>query len=399
MAKPAFTTEQVKAVAPDAGAPVNRYYRPELDVVRMMAFMLVFLHHALPAVKAVKDSAGGVVAAINAIRMACGFGLCLFFTLSAFLICELLLRERDATGTVRPKQFYMRRILRIWPLYYFGIALGIVFALVFGYQSADVSSIGWYLVFAGAWVTIFHGWVINPAGVLWSISVEEQFYLFVPWAIKYLDRKRLAWLCVALIAVSNVWLYRLGATGAKGYMAWTNPFVQFESFAGGFLLCLALHGKAPKLASWQRTGLLAVSGLGWFIACYRLDMPLGGDANPGSWRLIGGYALGAMGSALILLALLGIERSELPEWAINLGRISYGLYVFHDFALALGSSSMEALSSAWPGHLAWTTTVLVQFPLCLALTIGMARISYRYLEKPFLRMKKRYATIDSQPIL
>jgi peptidoglycan/LPS O-acetylase OafA/YrhL len=396
---PALTIEQVKRIPPSSGALGNRYYRPELDVVRIIAFMLVFAHHALPSFVAVTASASGTVAVINAMKMACGFGLCLFFTLSAFLICELLLRERDATGTVLTKQFYMRRILRIWPLYYFGVCLGIAVGLLFGFKSGDVSSVGWYVVFAGAWFTVIHGWVMNPAGVLWSISVEEHFYLMVPWAIKYLDRMRLAWFCVVLIAGSNVWLYRLGMEGAQGFKAWTNPFVQFESFAGGLLLCLFLRGEVPKLTLWQRAGLLGLSGVSWFVACYGLHTPMGCSTNPGSWSLIGGYALGAIGSGLILLALLGVERRELPDWAINLGRISFGLYVFHDFALLIASRSMAVAESAWPGHVLWATTAPVQIPLGLVLTIVMAKISYRYLEKPFLRMKKLYATIDSQPIL
>ncbi len=395
MAPRALTTRHAKLMPQVPRSSGKSYYRPELDVVRIIAFLLVFVHHALPP-SAIAGS--GAAAVIRAMSMACGFGLCLFFTLSAFLICELLLRERAATGTVQTKQFYIRRILRIWPLYYFGIGLGIAFGLILGFKSGDVSSIAWYLVFAGAWATIIHGWVMNPAGVLWSISVEEHFYLIVPWVIKYLDGKWMTWFCMTLIAGSNVWLYQVGAHGVKGYMAWTNPFVQFESFAGGLLLCLFLKGETPKLTSWQRPILLAASGLSWFVACYGLQIPLGSDANPGSWPLIGGYALGAIGSVLILAALLGFERQGLPNWAIHLGRISFGLYVFHAFAQEVVLLSSVAAQSAWPGHVQWTGMPLVQFPLSLALTIGMATISYRYLETPFLRMKKLHATIDSQPI-
>ena len=116
----------------DAPKPAERYYRPELDAVRFLAFFLVFLSHTLPSEPnpridgILRQFAPVYYASANA----CMFGLSLFFTLSAFLICELLLRERASTGTVEVKQFYIRRILRIWPLYYFGLMLGVIFALM-----------------------------------------------------------------------------------------------------------------------------------------------------------------------------------------------------------------------------------------------------------------------------
>jgi peptidoglycan/LPS O-acetylase OafA/YrhL len=186
----------MKAAMTSAG----RYYRPELDVVRFLAFLLVFLHHTLPhsddprVNHLLKDFAPILYATSDA----CGFGLSLFFVLSAFLICELLLRECEVSGTVRVKQFYIRRILRIWPLYYFGLLLGVVFALLPGGHRTAISGMGWFAVFMGAWYIATQHTLSSPAAVLWSVSVEEQFYLFVPWIVKYINRKWLYGFCLRM---------------------------------------------------------------------------------------------------------------------------------------------------------------------------------------------------------
>ena len=99
----------------------ERFYRPALDVVRFCAFFLVFLHHVLPP--------DGRTPALSAVGASCGLGLCLFFSLSSYLITLLLLlREQDATDTVNLRSFYQRRMLRIWPLYFATLLAGIMLA-------------------------------------------------------------------------------------------------------------------------------------------------------------------------------------------------------------------------------------------------------------------------------
>src|ERR1019366_4208803 len=88
-----------------------RGYRPELDVVRFLAFLLVFIHHFFPRNGAPAKSS---LYLLNSFANACGMGLCLFFALSAYLITELLLKERETTQVISVKNFYTRRALRIW---------------------------------------------------------------------------------------------------------------------------------------------------------------------------------------------------------------------------------------------------------------------------------------------
>ena len=383
----------------------GRYYRPELDLVRFLAFFLVFASHTLPSTRdpRVASLLKGFAPAFSAFSDACDFGLSLFFTLSAFLICELLLREREATGAIGVKQFYIRRILRIWPLYYLGMALGVAAVLLPGVDPASAVKMGWFAIFMGAWYCTVHGGLLNPANVLWSISVEEQFYLFAPWIVKYLTRKSLYVFCLAIILVANATLLHLGRVGAPNYAVWFNSPVQFECFAGGILLSLDLRGIMPRLAIWQRMVVLAISFSCWFYACYGLHAIFGssGQRNPGSWHLVCGYALAALGSVLVLVAFLGVRSNLLPNWAIHLGRISFGLYVFHDFAIMLTNglilqplaSFKVGIVNALKGPIFMTNIVL-----SLALTFVAAALSYRYLETPFLKMKERHSVIESEPV-
>lgn len=271
----------------------SQYYRPELDVVRFLAFIFVFLHHELPGLPDPRISSilKGCAPVLYASANACGYGLCLFFVLSAFLICELLLREREITYTVRTKQFYYRRILRIWPLYYFGLSIGILVALLNGGHRSDIIYAGWFSIFMGAWYSCIHGPTLNPIGPLWSISVEEQFYLLAPWIVKLFSRTTLYGFCGLLIISSNAWLYYLGKENAHFNAIWYNAFVQFQCFAFGILLCLVLRKRLPKLSTLQRYFLLVSAWSCWFFADYKLHFNFTGFKNPGSWALIGVISL------------------------------------------------------------------------------------------------------------
>jgi peptidoglycan/LPS O-acetylase OafA/YrhL len=121
----------------------------------------------------------------------------------------------------------------------------------------------------------------------------------------------------------------------------------------------------------------------------------------GSWLLVGSYALASLGSVFLLLAFLGLSPGQLPRWAIYLGRISFGLYVYHQFAIDIARYVSPEIqrkfntSSYAPRAL---LNVGLTLGLPLALTVLMAAISYRYFETPFLKMKKRHAVIESEPI-
>lgn len=372
----------------------SRFYRPELDVVRFLAFLFVFLTHSLPAKSDISNER--LTHGLQHILLGCQrisvYGLSLFFTLSAYLICELLIRERDANGTILVKRFYIRRILRIWPLYFAGLAIGMVIALVLGGRQVTFAWTAWAVVLLGNWFVIFQGLPGNVMFPLWSISVEEQFYLFAPWIVKALNRKALSVFSIAIIAFANFQLFFLGHIHAPDHVIWYNSFVQFENFSAGILLCLLLRGLSPNKSAWRRVSLLVVWAFCWYVSSYVLDIHTGSELAPGCWSLIGGYFLVALGCCFLLAAFLDLDKRFLPRWAIYLGRISYGLYVFHMLALHIIDRIVPH------GHLSGFAEIPLRLGSAMGLTILIASLSYRYFETPFLQIKKRYEIIGSRPV-
>jgi len=372
----------------------GRFYRPELDVVRFIAFFLVFLTHTLPSGRGDEFVRLPLRLAvlIYGVQRISDYGLFLFFTLSAFLICELLLRERDATGGIRATNFYIRRLLRIWPLYFAGLTIGLVIAVLRHHGRVTYIWTAWAAVLMGNWFFIFKGNPGNVMNSLWSISVEEQFYLFAPWAVKLMRRRSLCGFAIALLAVAGVWLYVLGSGGAPAEKVWCNSFVDFGFFAAGILLCIGLRGRVTSLHARQRLFLITASSLCWCLAVYKFHCYSEGTlAVNRSWPLICGNGLIALGCCGVILAFLGIEQSFLPQPLIYLGRISYGLYVFHSLAIHFANR-------LWPPVPGDGLTLCRNAIVSLGMTIVLATLSYRYFESTFLKLKRHYEIIRSRPV-
>src|ERR1700677_1497524 len=172
-----------------AHAP-HRFYQPELDGLRFYAFLGVFICHTLPFDGAVYRRFHLPIPWLwGAIAKSGAAGVDLFFALSAFLITSILLREREETGAISLRRFYLRRILRIWPLYFLLIALGVVLAHTMVKQSLPWYYVAGYLLFVGNWVHAVFGGPNSICFPLWTVSIEEQFYLVWPLAAKMLKRR------------------------------------------------------------------------------------------------------------------------------------------------------------------------------------------------------------------
>ncbi|HSU33247.1 MAG TPA: acyltransferase [Bryobacteraceae bacterium] len=365
-----------------------RFYRPELDVLRFFAFFSVFVAHLIRI--PVDPHAPGwklkCIALYNLARDSGAFGMCIFFLLSSYLITELLLRERASTGSIHLKAFYTRRILRIWPLYF-----GVVFASYFiGLVLPQYSlSMAWVLAFvflAGNWYTGRMDYGPPTMGVLWSISLEEQFYLLWPGIAKFWGKRALALVAWGTIPLSLGVLFYYAARGEPMQpFLWTNSFVQFAFFGIGALLVLALPGEPPSIPLALRPVLLSGGVLLWLVANYWGHVNgLYYERHP--YSMCVGFAMVMIGCTAIFLSLLGAPQRVLPSSLIYLGKISYGLYVFHvpcrEIALALIGHARHA-------------PILVPV-LQMALTIGVATLSYYYFEKPFLRLKEKFEFVPSR---
>jgi peptidoglycan/LPS O-acetylase OafA/YrhL len=192
------TGRENEARAQPASISSSRYYRPELDVLRFFAFMFVFITHR-------NDLAPIDPAAhpwFHAFTLTGVYGVPVFFLLSAFLITELLERERELTGGINARAFYIRRILRIWPLYFL-IFFGLVFLNSFLPGAGANSPAKWlsFMLFSGNWYITFKGWIEYPVNPMWSLSVEEQFYIAIPF-LAMLGRRTLIGVNIAVLAVA-----------------------------------------------------------------------------------------------------------------------------------------------------------------------------------------------------
>jgi peptidoglycan/LPS O-acetylase OafA/YrhL len=365
----------------------DSFYRPGLDILRALAFFLVFVAHGL---------AGHIdePSQIGAIARAGEFGVCIFFFLSSYLITELLLREKRDTHTILISAFYMRRILRIWPLYFAMIAFGYVYGL---FSPESTVSLAWgislVLLFTN-WYTVGHGYPPGFLFPLWSISLEEQFYLVWPWVVKYLSPGGLLGIASLLLAAAYLTLaLLLGQKQTADPAIWANSLVQFQFFALGTMAAIGLRGRVPHLAKPLRWGLFPAGLLAMRaaqVAVFAHDPSLAHDFAHIAPR----FLVALVGCLCLFVSLLPLTTGRVQKPFIYLGKISYGLYVYHVPWLGAARHLLEFFA----GNLSPGASQLCTMAIALPGTIVTGMLSYRYLESPFLRFKKRYTVVRSRPV-
>jgi peptidoglycan/LPS O-acetylase OafA/YrhL len=381
-------------ISPAIADTPRRFYQPELDGLRFYAFLGVFVFHALPQRPDFYRSLHLPLPSLwAAVAKSGASGVDLFFTLSAFLITVLLLRERRQTGGISLRLFYIRRILRIWPLYFLVLAVAVVLAHTIPGQSLPWCYVVGYLLFVGNWINVAFGHPLSVCAPLWTVSIEEQFYLVWPVLMKILRRRGM--IVAAVVAFLLSTLSQIGVVLAglsRGYIYY-GSFSRSGSLALGILLAL-FADRLPGLTRGMRGLLLAAGLTGWIAAsAWLTDQPGGVDMRTMLRRLVvlvGARLVISVGAVAILYACLG-SRSRLVRsaWVVRLGKISYGLYMLHFIGLLFMLDLLHPL---------WGWTLLATKALGLALTVLLAWASYRWVESPFLRLKDRFATVLSRPV-
>ncbi len=382
--------------------PAPRFYKPELDVLRFFAFLFVFLHHTVPneaadyATKLRPDIAEWVAS----VGRAGALGVDLFFALSSYLITELLLREAELSGTLDVKAFYIRRILRIWPLYFFFLTLSA--AVVPRIIPGDQLPVAYLLMFVfllGNWMCAFQGYPSSTAAPLWSVSMEEQFYLGWPLLLRVTGARKLAKLCVALLIVASAYRLALVALRVAHPATWCMTFSRLDPIAAGALVAVWLRRRPCHIGLAHRAPLVIAGFLCWLLVARYLPI----DNPPTVARALVGYPAITLGAVLMLLAFTAGWKSRLPRALrlpplIYLGRISYGLYVYHLLAIHLTPSLFKRsiqhhlLPLQFVADHLWS----LRFVAGLALTIVLASLSFHFLEQPFLRLKARFTHVLSR---
>jgi peptidoglycan/LPS O-acetylase OafA/YrhL len=351
---------------PTAIAQLSRRL-PVLDGLRCLAIVAVVWHHSLP--RAVDGWLGrGHV------------GVPLFFALSGFLITLRLLAERRDTGDIALGRFWLRRGLRIFPLYYLVLA-GFVLVLAAREPTEATrhffASLPFYASYTSNWFVNFN--VAHPVSFAfaWSLATEEQFYLWWPPLLRRAERLGRGLAPLALLGLVGLDQVMGGGTLA----AWLAPGSALSrvatSLSSAMLLgaCWAWLLLQPRFAAKLAVVVGAEPALALMATLTAVCI-----VNPFGPPLLLDAAFAGLVAAAALnrgRGLLGRTLSLRPM--LHIGRVSYGIYLFHVPLLAMLRRSCPALAEQ----------PFLSFVLTLSLATAIATVSHRYLESPLLALKLR----------
>lgn len=345
-------------------------YFSRLDTVRCYAVLMVVFAHIF-SVWTWRDSTKYLLPLGN-------FGVVVFFVLSGFLITFLLLKESKGKpiGLIL-KEFYIRRSLRIFPIYY-------LFLIVC--YSVNVGGLREYGLFP--WLYLNNIYVFDrnswmgEYSHLWTLAVEEQFYLVWPFLILFLRKNSRLLLSILLgvVLVSTFSRFIMLNWGLSERQATVFPIANFDFFAFGALLALGKTCIDSKLESWGRPAVL-VGVLLYYGSYYLLESQM--------FFVVKHLAMGITASGLVIIALYSknIENVFHNRITMHLGKISYGIYLYHNFVIARYPDMAEYFG------IAAGETVYVRAILLLLFIFLISELSFLLIEKPILRFKDRFKTI------
>ncbi|HEY9778027.1 MAG TPA: acyltransferase [Planktothrix sp.] len=384
----------------------NRTFFPELAGLRTFAFWGIFLSHYNPSPTL---SYWG-----NRIADWGWASVDLFFCLSGFLITYLLLQERQEFGSVSIKNFYMRRILRIWPLYYLVIACMTVYPLL--HMNAARMDCYWryinegilpFLAFLGNFVLIFnlgsivhlfHVWHLPEIHLItvllpfWSLCIEEQFYFVWPWMLKPIKRtSTLFVLYIALTVASFIGFSLLRRFVAFSGVTWTHFYYNTPSHIGAIMLGAMLGTAECKAPGWA-TKLVGKSG-GFLLALVLLLgfagivkwMPSISTGRGSLDFVFPGLCIGCAGLLLLTLYWPPMRRLASNRIFVWLSNLTYCMYVVHFF---IG----DVCGGLIPGNICNTEgkVWLAHLIIGSTLTFGVALVSWYCLESKMLALRKYF---------
>lgn len=360
--------------SPAYSAPAS--YLPTLDGLRFFAFFLVFLHH-LPR------SSEPILALLHDQGWV---GVHVFLFLSAYLLTAILRAEQDANGTISISRFYVRRGLRIWPLYFAFCIAAFVLSIFHHYQPpVQWFRFGGLVLFIDNIISGLRGYnPIQYAAHLWTISLEEQFYLVLPLLIGgWFAGLTLLWRSLFVC-----WLVFVAVRIVAVLFEAPHPMIWTSVFSADSLLLGTLLGAVrpvPPRTIFVRLALVVGGIVGLFSGAF-----LPSIETLGIHQVIV-YSTIAVGAAALTTAALHEPLLVfLTAWPLRyLGKISYGLYVFHLVGIAISAKVI-----AWAGLTSWWVGAVI----ALIATVGLSVLSYELFERQFLKLKRRFETVHSRPI-
>jgi peptidoglycan/LPS O-acetylase OafA/YrhL len=343
-------------------------YIPGLDGIRAIAFALVYLGHS------------GLERFIGR----GGIGVTIFFFLSGYLITTLLRIEANGSGTISISQFYLRRTFRIFPPMYVTVALWMALATA----GVFVGTVYWQsivvaLLYLANYVSFLtpHG-IPGGLGILWSLAVEEHFYLLFPWLFLLFlrqgwTREKLAAILAGLCALALAWRY-VAILWLHSTTNYYRTDTRFDSILFGCLLAMWLNPFVDGAPAWvpRHGGKLALVGLIGVMASMWIRGPIFADTLR--------YTIQGLALAPIFLFVLSFPKSWVVQglehsWIRLIGRRSYAMYLIHVCVIHAFSERL-GMSLVWSG--------VAAAPLVFGYGWAMAK----FVEQPLARVKRSLAS-------
>jgi peptidoglycan/LPS O-acetylase OafA/YrhL len=341
---------------------------PQLDAVRGLAILVVMFHNISPKYPLFHS---------DKLFSDGWMGVDLFFVLSGLLITGVLLDAKQSTGYF--KNFYVRRCLRIWPLYYsllFFMFVVVRFLNPSEYHLVVQASSPWWAfpLFLQNFLLPISTNAAGPLGVTWSLAIEEQFYLVWPLVVRFCSFPQLRRLAIAEICISPALRYYLSLHHVDLY---TNIFCRLDGLMAGALLALLIRAD-----NFVPSRLLKRA---WILLLIAAPLAFLTEALHVRWIV---FSFTALASAAFTYVAMFSERKWLKtvmtnQFLVYTGIISYGLYLLHKIPIGM----VQAL------HLDRYPYLLL--PIILAVSYALAALSWNLLEKPFLSLKRFF---DSKPL-
>jgi peptidoglycan/LPS O-acetylase OafA/YrhL len=337
----------------------------QLDAIRGVAILVVILHNQstqVPSLHLQRVFANGWM------------GVDLFFVLSGFLITGILLDTKHSEGYF--KNFYARRCLRIWPLYYSLIFFMFVVVPIVRPSEAntvfDRSSPWWaYPLFLQNFLIPMPTNATGPLAVTWSLAIEEQFYLVWPWVVRYVSPAHLGRIAVSVICVSPALRLWFSFHDVDLY---TNVFCRLDGLMAGAFLAIIVRADKFSPAKLVKPA--------WISLIIALPLAFVTEALHKRWIV---FSLTALASACFVYlsmfsAQKSLQRALTNRFLVYTGTISYGLYLLHKVPFDVART------------VHWDRYPLLMVALLLVACYATAALSWNLLEKPFLKLKRFYET-------
>lgn len=363
-------------------------HKPELDGIRGIALLAVMLSHGGPYI-----ARGGLLSRLFVYAMIPGWsGVELFFVLSGFLITGILLKTKSAENYF--SSFYARRFLRIFPIYYFAVTLGLLIAPHSSWWNSMVpplmkTRIAYYFYLQNWPIFWNHGLFskTNVFGHFWSLAVEEQFYVVWPFIVWLLPERAILRLCAASLLLALPLRIYMVHLYAGDYTAMALTTSRVDGLLVGVMLAILLR-KGPIASKWIYLFMAVGFSLIVYIAVFHHS------------ELIATYyympTIGITGFSLLSGGLLALSQHSIRwlRWVLNArwlrvtGKYSYGMYIYHIPIYAIIARILTSdlkLPLPMPLHVA-----VPYIAFLMVVTFLVAKLSYDYFESPILGLKVHF---------